>query len=410
MADKTLSQIVGGGGKEVGDYFRTKATVLANGRALLPCDGSASTGNPLLEALLPAGIVIAAPVADINTTGDGVHGAEFAFSTSNYKAVGTDGMNIIYRQYASTATNSHGNEIFRGVGIAADGVESIVSGFDSVSDQLRIRYNLAGAAPTTQKTIATDQYNDAVVVIKSDGTDAIVIANENNDRDTYVWGSDSGIGGTWSNTSITNLGGANRSSVNTPKANPTITYIVVFMSLGVWVTDDSGATWETTDSILPDGNIGRQGAINSSLDIYCVTLSANKVYKSTDDAATWTTFFDMEDHFEELPSGFSSPNIQGVAIDSSDNVYVMGAFDPADDSVNVNQRAVFMFYSEDDGTTWSYTRVINPDLTAGQPSSALDFQVLSSTKALSGGASVLDWSFAAGKVLPNLPGFKIVGD
>jgi hypothetical protein len=434
VANKTLSQVIGASNHEIGDIIHTTASTLADGRVLLECNGALITpaSYPLLEAELTTGEWLSLPYVFRNNNDDKFNFTDkWEASVTNDRFVGLEKAGTERLSYLSPTAQSgtgYSNERFGGVCMSDDGSVCFAAYIDETSAHLEIKYNEASAAPATNKVISTAGYNDGGTttypcecIQNPAGTVAKVFAS--NGTNVYVWTSPtSNLGGTWTNTSTTAAasGTGVRYHPSRPAYKDDLTYIVLATDFGAWVSTDSGATWTTEDSLLPDNNYPFGVAINSSLDIYACSsagVTNNIVYKSTDDAATWTVFFDLASHFPDMPYWMSDPEVVSVSVDSSDNIYIFVYL--TGNGASSSDCAVALYYSTDDGVTWAVSYRYGFSHAAGASTNYAALRTYQAAVDKDGGTfryrtgngdALIQYDLTSGVFLPTIPGHKIVAD
>lgn len=375
MAAKTLTQLVGSQ-HEIGDIIRSVATSLDDGRALVPCDGALITpaSRPLLEAKMSTGIHMGRPSWKKDSAGLLHNRAEqiFAMSQTNGIIVGGSTETQSQIQWTKEGSAQVENTWISGAGyggaaISDDGNDSMVVSTISGSGALSIKYNQAGAAPTTGKTIDSVPVYDITVnpwcsiLMHADGSRALIIGNENNDN-LHSWYSnvDGNFGSAWAEQSDINPSVAgSRVFGGFSRASNALETIVFTSSKGLWISRDLGVTY--TQDVTP-GKTTAPTSVAVTGDgalIYCVdNVTGSTLYKSTDFGVTWTSVFDL---YQQIPAppiteDHVVPNMQHVEVDSSDNIYLFST--QTTENTAPDKWNIFLSYSDDGGVSWVHSSLM----------------------------------------------------
>ena len=349
---------------------------MVDGRSLIPCDGELTVSKPLLDAVLPLGVHIG-PASLVKDSADVkmLRAEKFDMSDTNNIFIGiseeaaSELEHVVDGGARNTAILVNNAS---GVAVSADGVESYVAGVETTSLDLEIFFNEASAMPTTPKNIDSGQDYDAGSVhclISNDGQVCKIFAQSNND-DINVWSSTTGPSGTF--TEITPINPAAAVSrlmtFRMPRGSSTLLHMVMPTDKGLWISDDTGATW-TEDVLLPTGDDPHHVAITSGGIVYAVeSVSVAQMYKTTDKGANWTLAFDLGREMRDLDPAQTNIQIAHVEVDGSDNVYVIGFQIPH--TVATSKQSIHMWFSEDAGVTWTHSvrhYNIQPDNTSANP-------------------------------------------
>ncbi len=360
MAVKSLTSLVGSQ-HELGDILRTKRTTLPDGRSLIACDGNITVSKPLLDAVLTTGVHIARATQVKSSALVVLKRAEkWDMSDTNdiFIGISSEGSSELeHVDDGGTLASSIITGASSDVAISADGVTSYVLTIETTSLDLEIVSNGASGIPATAKDIDTGQdysTTSAVCLISNNGLVCKIIAQSTNE-DINVWTSTDGPNGTWSEiTPINPAAAGTRGMLNADaRGNSTLSDMVVGTTKGLWISDDTGATW-TEDIVLPTGDDPNSIAITEAGVIYAVdSVSETQVYTTTDKGSTWTVLFDLSDHPNIATAFHSNILLTHVEVDSSDNIYVIGYSVPH--AAAPDKQSLHLWYSADAGATWVYS-------------------------------------------------------
>ena len=378
MATKTLSQLVGGGGREVGELVPSVAASLADGKVLLDCDGSAFNvvTYPALAAIISATRGIGEVKVRRASNGQRlVHADHFAVSPDGTQVLGIANENFI--------TSPAG-----GSGILIDGVvtpngtspnanddncsqcyfsSEANKGYiqiDTVNRDFEIRYaTVDGTFPGTNRVVDTLQLHDTSELLRAIpcGGSLVYTANAqeaiacsfnitDNGPRLYYGNNASGF---WADTSWT-TGAAPTVTLDDGwlngygAANATLAISMWPTNIGMFVSTDTGATWASEGIMMP-GNVAPIAvAMDSSNNGYALDIRRAKVSKSTDSGASWTEVFHVSDIPIILPEGFGRIRLRDVKVDSSNRIYVLADSNNGFDSIAV------LYVSTDAGASWTH--------------------------------------------------------
>lgn len=438
MAVKSLTSVVGGR-HELGDIIRTGRTSMVDGRSLIPCDGQViGVGTkPLLEAVLKTGKHMGVPAIVADSAGVNLfRGERFVRSATNDIYMGgslefNSNIQWIKGGSASVAISKSAHSL-GGMAISADGNDSIFVGTEGTSNDLEIQYNQAGAAPETLFDIdAVGNYDNNIaihnadVLMKQDGSICKVMANATDDK-IHVWTSnaDGNFGSAWSEITPISSPTSDTRFEGYSRGTDTLDVMVFVTQRGLWVSDDSGATW-TQESVLPNLEQPHSVALTASgAIIYAVDgIVGNAVYKTTDKGVTWTILFEQgQNRTEAHANNMRGPLITHVEVDSSDNIYIFEIGIP--DPVAVDHQVITLHYSGDAGATWissqlwytrravttgsSTTPTSIKDLRVSRDGTMLSYSILSSANV----DYIFESVLTSGVFPPNLAGdrWKMVAD
>lgn len=359
MATKTLTQLAGSR-HELGEIIRSKATSLDDGRSLIECDGEITVSKPLLDAVLPDGMHMAHPTLVADSGGVKLIRAEkFDISDTNDIFLGISSeVNSEIEHFDDGGTRAAATNVgFIGdVAVNADGSQSYVASIEDSTFDLEILHNITSGIPNAAKDIDTGQNyqgTSLAALISNNGEICKIIAASDND-DINVWTSTDGPDGTWSEitpinpaAAVARIMGPTRGA----RGNSTLSEMVVPTDKGLWISDDSGATW-TEDILLPNGQDPFSVAVTEAGIIYAVdALDTNFVYKTTDKGTNWTVIFDLGKRMRSM-ANLSQKHItlSNVEVDSSDNIYVLAFEQPT--ATGASKAMIYLWYSSDGGVTW----------------------------------------------------------
>lgn len=469
MAAKSLSSVVGGGGQNIGDLIATRASALADGKVLLPCDGSAfnTTTYSQLAAVIAATRGLG-PVRYWRGVDNlrMVNAHHFAVSPDGTQCLGISNQNFI------TVAVGGGGALIGDAGFDSDnpGLADDHSGqcfFATEANKGFIKVEITprditftysttdnGAFPTTDRVIDTTLIHDSnelvrevpcfgSIVYTANLQEAIICDVDGSDTVRCYYGTNAG--GFWADTSWT-VGAASTETV--PEgyllgygvSNPDLSKSFWPTSRGIYVSTDTGATWATQAKLLPTNQNAVALAINSTEDVFAVGDRYDLVAKSTDDGVNWTTVLERDDILIIMPEGFGPIRFRDVKIDSSNRVYVLA------DANNGQYTVAILYVSTDGGTTWTYMvqPIVEPAAVITEViSSGASYDEYKNDPRLSASASgdadetkataeflrmqlesdgstlyvndqrrftVYEAAITAGSFLPYLPGYKIVAD
>jgi hypothetical protein len=265
------------------------------------------------------------------------------------------------------------------VAISSDGAKSFVLQVEESGGDLMCVYNDASAEPTTTKDIdAAGVYqsggNYGACLMSADGETIKVLASTT-DQNLHLWTTTDGADGTWSETANVNptLTGL-KTFAGFARGTASLADMVFPTNSGLWITDDSGATW-TEDVTLPYGGIIYSVAISADGNtIYaCDSGLMNKVWKTTDKGTTWTTLVTVSDLAIDFgTTGMEAPNLTHIAIDSSDNLYAILVGLPQD--TDYGGMAMAIGYSDDAGASWTTSYYMYPSTWDGSATFSVPYQ------------------------------------
>lgn len=445
MANKTLSQVVGAGGVEIGDIIKTRATSLTDGKVLLDCDGSTLTpaSYPQLEALFNTGKGWAQGFTPISTNGTS-HEDNTAVIEGRLSAIADNGTTIAVVDddedlwFQNTSATSETAAFIQGMGnvvMSADGQEILLGvAQQGGTNDLIAHYSTSGGAPTSTVNIETSDVmqSAAYTCINKAGTSGLVISYNSTDSalDTYISGANIGVGYTLANADTT-LGGVGN-PVNQPNAIcwtddlQSVALLDISTGGGVWITSDQGANW-TEEIDVP----GRRTIVGIALDqtdnLYAIDSTYDTVWKTADKGTTWTRFLHIDDvasKFDFAALGYQAIYFADIRIDANDNWYFfINSFNGGDQSGSSVMHRIGVLYSGDQGTNWEYSDlnfvggITTADYWQTSTVSKYGFNISQNgTSIMWGGLSgssprLYVWAGGAtGTVLPRIPGHKIVAD
>lgn len=473
MANKNLSAVIGSDNYDLGDLILTTATSLPSGRVLLDCDGSAFniTTYSELAAIIPA------------TRGIGPVRQWKGFErqrmvSAKHYAVSPDGTQLlgqINENFDGTAQGGH-------IALANTATDAFVSTSDVtddsngqcffVSEAVKgiIKYDVTlgdlvleyrtiddGNIPSSIRIIDTvdshnsdeedrDSPNIGSIVYTADTLEALICDVDASSGHAHCYyGTNAGgfwADSAWVASSDPTFAIENGHMLGYGVAIPDLSKSYWPTSGGVFVSTDTGATWATEQSMLPDDQFAAELAINTTEDVFAVSSTWDQIAKSTDDCVTWSTVLEPNDIVVPMPEGFGPIRFRDVKIDSTDRVYVIA-------DANNGQYSIAIFYlSTDGGTTWTHmvqptveiatalTRwrqhgssqyenykndpftninwAFNPSVESKHPAEFLRVQLKADGSKLyvndRRACTVYEADITAASYLPYLPGHKIVAD
>jgi hypothetical protein len=376
VANKTLSQVIGASNHEIGDIIETKATSLADGRVLLPLDGTIITPASYteLEALLdPGAVATEQPRLYISSNGDSLED-NAANKQADKAFIADDGVRVlsldddldIWFQDAGAAGEEFGTTQFNSYAIsncagAADGNEILcISAAASGGKQVEGFYTLNGNTFTQATFISGNDATGAYVsaFCARDGANARVVCLNTTDTtiDTYASGTD--IGTAWTLSVAYSYTTAPGVTCYTRGSSDDFATMAAATSLGVCCTFNSGTTW-TENELLPDGASALQLTVDETDIVWCINrvtqYEGDKLYKTTN-GTTWTEMLTASEALSYV-SDERVTNIKFLDIfsDSSSNLYMLAAGQwGGGSSVTLSGflPPLIIFYSEDAGVTW----------------------------------------------------------
>lgn len=445
MANKTLSQVVGAGGVEIGDIIKTRATSLTDGKVLLDCDGSTLTPGsyPLLEALFNTGKGWAQGFTPISSDGSShednvatIHGRLSALADNGTTiAVIDDDVDVWFQNATATSETVAFIQGLGNIVMSADGQEVLVGvGQQGGTNDLIAHYSTSGGAPSSTVNIETTDVmqSTAYTCINKAGTSGLVISYNSTDStlDTYISGANIGTGYTLAN-AAGSLGG-----VGNPVNQPSrvcwtddlngIALLNISTGGGVWITSDRGANW-TEEIDVPSRRTIVGIAIDQSDNLYALDSSYDVIWKTADKGTTWTRFLHIDDvasQFDFAAPGFQAIYFADLCIDANDNWYFfINSFNGGDQSGMAVMHRIGVLYSGDQGTTWEYSDlnfvggITTADYWQTATTAKYGFNISQNgTSIMWGGFNSTNprlyvWAGGAtGTVLPRIPGHKIVAD
>lgn len=379
MATKTLSQLVGGGGKEVGELVATTASALADGKVLLDCDGSSfnTTTYPELAAIISA------------TRGLGPVRVFKRFQgmrlvTADHYAVSPDGTQAL------GVTNQFLAPVTTPLGGGATLVDDTTPGYDSAANSttrdrtgqcyfiteaqkgfLEIETSLRelvlkwsetdnGQVPGSSRIIDTVDLHDheedlrkvpcgASLVYSSDTLEALACDIDSTGHVDLFYGTNAGgfwDDAAWPLQAQSALTYGNDYLEGYGAADSAILKSLWPTSVGLFISTDTGVSWAVEGARMPNNTVAIAVAIDSTDIMYA--LSPDQVAKSTNDGAAWSGVLDVLDINVPLPVDYSPIKFRDVKVDSSDRVYVLG------DANNGRATVAILYVSTDAGVTWTY--------------------------------------------------------
>ena len=193
MAVRTLKSLVGSQ-YEIGQVIQHAGTVLADGKKLLDCDGTVSSGNPLLEAVLPLGISLAPPfrpLASNDVPHTATNRAKMSSSNNRFTSSNT-ATNQHMHMDTTVITSTVADDDLGGIAMSSDGKVSASSMISNSSQDAGIQYNEQSAAPATYLLLDTSVLYEDVgtytsgIVVSDDGTLAMACYLLN-DKNISTW-------------------------------------------------------------------------------------------------------------------------------------------------------------------------------------------------------------------------------
>lgn len=363
MAVKTLSQLTGSA-HQLGDIIQTKRTSLDDGRSLIPCDGRQTSSKPLLDAVLPTGIIVASSRPGLIQDSAGTlmeRSKVWEWSQTNNIYVGASqeaSSDVEHFVNGGTRTQFIVTGHVFGIGVAADGVESFIAVNETTSLDLEIYYNEASTLPNTQKDIDTSKnydYDTGHCLMSDDGQICVIFA-QTDDEDIQIWKSTTGPSGTWSQVTINPADSATRSmAIRHPSGTATLSTMVMPTSKGIWLSEDSGATW-TEDIVFEDGVVPFHVVMSADGNtMWAMTPSPIfKIQKTTNKGVNWTTVFEYG-HDHDTNPVTPRPSLITLVIDRLNTLYLLEYLDNVHSTVT--QDGLGIYSSADGGATWVYTRI-----------------------------------------------------
>lgn len=446
MADKTLSSIVGGGGKEIGDIFRTKASSLPDGKILLSCDGTVINAGtyPLLAAMFSAGVSFSPPQASYAADATSLHSRTPVtryvprtirpLCAGAARTIGIDSAAAIWLQDATDASRVQltpsATDGFPEC--SADAAEVMYPYVTAAAPaDLYIYYTITTGDPTTQLLItATGAFAGAepIPLMNAAGNDAKIIAFETGGSTIDTWtngGTDIATG--WAETSSIAVGTSHTAIAGSwGYSDDLLTIAIPRATNGAIISTDGGATW--TQDILINGNeLIYSMAVSTNDTVFAISagtttdLLTASIWSTTDSGATWVNSLSQAEMHELTELDVDAVEITRIINDVTGRIYVFGSIHRnADSSTTIYYGLNGCWYSEDNGTTWSFsvirqsnyhsdprmTGVVN---TFGYAISKDELKFLWSGPEVSE-YFVLESALTFGKVLPYVPGYKIVAD
>ena len=448
MADKRLTQLVGGEAKEIGDRIYTEATALTDGRVLVDCDGSVITPTtyPLLEALLPNSVVMSEPyvveasngntIADIVGT-QVVRGSKLGVSNSGAYLCGSLDSHVLYYQNLATAaqavsaTVAYGNSCVSDDGLIMLTAQSNAAG----SSDLLVRYTLDASStpPSASRTIeSTDNMTaGAVTMMNADGSSAKIVCHNNSDLrlDTYNSGAD--VGAAYTLHAAYAYSNSPTSAIDWSWSDDLNTLAVCYTGTtdGLWISSNGGTTW--TEDVVINGLQPRSCAVDNSDVVYALAPSlagrgGQEIYRTTDFGANMTLSLNAAEARNALKQhGLSKVNflkLFGGA--GTSDVYCIGYAVVGAWTRNTGGHPLehlCIWYSDDSGVTWSGQVVdfgLDPFFANSNESwtettgfaMSPDRSVLVITVETATEYAMRWFDLSTGLALPFLPGYKIVAD
>lgn len=447
MADKTLSQVIGGSAYEIGDIIETKATSLTDGKVLLDCDASviSAATYPVLAALLPENVSFSMPTARFSTDGSSFQ-SRIGINEWNYNANGVcvagggtrtiavdSGDDIWIQETADCAQvqtisgSAGGNPVS-----SADGAEQFAVYTSSLAaGDLYIYYTITSGDPTTQLLI------DSVGTFEGGGGPRAMINAAGNLAKIVAWETGTGTidvltnGGVdiatgWTQTSsVAWATAADTHGDNFAYSDDLQTIIIPRTTNGAIISTNGGTTW-TQDVLINDIDPPVSVAVSTNDTIFAIadTQAAitDSVYSTTDSGTTWNKTLTLQDMMYLMPSEYESVELVRLANDRAGRVYLFAGLYRSTLNSNTTRVAktnVGVFFTQDNGTTWAFS--ILPAVDVYAPDGVLrlddwtwnisaDDAKLFITGDIGSDSFFVESAMTFGKVLPYRPNYKIVAD
>jgi hypothetical protein len=454
VANKTLSQVIGASNHEIGDIIETKATSLADGRVLLPCDGTviSAVTYPDLAALLPDSVAFSPPEARYSADGSSLHSnipivgeyqptVPLPFCGGAARTIAMDNGDDIWLQDATDATEVQtvGTLFEMGFPVcSADANEVMVAYIGSGSAyDLKMYYTITGGDPTNTLTITTAGAFGAagatpVSLINAAGNDAKIIVWETGSSTIDTWtngGTDIATG--WTETSSiawTTGAGAFPTTGNYGYSDDLQTIAIPRTLNGAIISTNGGTTW-TQDVLINGRSLPYSMSVSTNDTVFAIQKAASgdggeepdAVFSTTDSGTTWTKSLTAHDMRLLVSPEYESVQIEQLLNDKAGRIYCMAAL--LRTALNSNQTRIAKqdngcFYSEDNGTTWSFTVVpMSSAYTADSMDSGFTGWGISKddlkmyfSGTVSSNYFAVESALTHGTALPYRPGFKIVAD
>ena len=454
MANKNLSAVIGASNYEIGDIVETKATSLGDGKVLLPCDGTviSAVTYPDLAALLPDSVAFSPPearysadasslMANFAGGGEYIPYVPLPFCGGAARTIAVDSSNDLWLQDATDATNvqtitSSGTFGWPVCSADANEVMHPYIGGGAAYD-MYIYYTITGGDPTNQLLISsTGAWGslgaEPIGLINAAGNDAKFIAWETGGSTIDTWtngGTDIATG--WTETS--SIAWATTASTfptagSYGYSDDLQTIAIPRVDNGAIISTDGGTTW-TQDVLINGRNLPYSMAVSTNDTIFATQKALggtgseepDAIFSTTDSGTTWTKSLTVHDMRLLVSPEYESVQIEQLLNDSAGRIYCLAAIFRS--SLNSNQTRMAKvnngcFYSEDNGTTWSFTAIPSSSAyTADSMDSGFTSWGISKDdlKMYFGGTVSSDYfavesALTRGTVLPYLPGFKIVAD
>ena len=387
MASKTLSQLTGGRPFETGDIVYTRNNTLTSGETLLECDAASfNTGTyPDLATLISASRQVQNVEYFRNSddemvlfpeyfaVGEGTNGRCVLACTNDWGLGAVDGEQYIWVTPNNTDIGTRGSATKQtDVYIDADAVYPAIMTQTTAGNDLVVEYDTPHDAnffgPSSRTVDITDNHDpreslhqevSAKLAVSGNGLIGIACSIYGTTTAALYVGSNAThafLDTSWTKSSNTlTVGGpgvAERSPhfLNRGAINNTGSDAVFPSSLGVFRTVDTGVNI-AGPTLLTNNEPARGLAMDSSDNVYAVSLDGNYIDKSTDTGATWSNVFKITDIPVLLPEGYPRPTMRDIDVDSSDRIYVLADSVPA---AGVNTILV-LYLSTDAGVTWTHT-------------------------------------------------------
>lgn len=458
MADKTLSQVIGGSAYEIGDIIETQATSLTDGRVLLDCDASviSAVTYPDLAALLPNNVSFSWPAARISTDGSSFQ-ARTGASPPEWNYPSTAGNRITGMCIAGGGTrtiaadaaadiwiqdNAGCSEVQTVSGAAQGNPVSSSDGSDMfmpyvtslAAADLYIFYTITSGDPTTSLLItsagAFDGGGGPCAMINAAGTLGKIVAWETTGSTIDTWtsgGTDIATG--WTETSSVSWATAQDThDINFAYSDDLQTIAIPRSTNGLIISTNGGTTW-TQDVMINEIDPPNSVAVSTNDTIFATVgataTNCEVLYSTTDSGTTWNKALTLEDMIPLLPPQYETCEPVRVENDRAGRIYFFVSLFTT--TLNSNSSKVAktpidgVFFSQDNGTTWGFTvvpplevwgpdyqiRNLHDDWTLAISADDAKFFI---TGDISSDSFFAESALTFGKVLPYRPGYKIVAD